>query len=70
MSAREKASEAVQAAVVGKLVGIVVDGVLLAVAVAWGVLSGSFAIVWEFASEHPHECAAWSAAGRTRACSG
>ena len=62
MSVRDKASEAVQAAVVGKLVGIVVDGVMLAVIVVWGVLSGSFATVWEFASAHPRECAAWSAA--------
>ena len=62
MSMLEKAKEAFQAAVVGKLVGIMVDGVLLAAAVAWGVLSGSFATVWEFASAHPYECAAWSAA--------
>lgn len=62
MSIREKAKEALQTAAVGKLVGIMVDGVLLAAAVAWGVLSGSFATVWEFASAHPYECAAWSAA--------
>lgn len=62
MSVREKTSKALQATVINKLVGIIVDGTLLAAVVAWGVLSGSFAIVWEFASEHPRECAAWSAA--------
>lgn len=56
MSVREKTSKALQATVINKLVGIIVDGTLLAAVVAWGVLSGSFAIVWEFASEHPHAC--------------
>lgn len=62
MSARGGAAEAAGDAVVGKAVGIVVEGTItLALAVA-GALTGSFSTVWGFAVDHPFECALWTGA--------
>ena len=59
MSIREKAAEAANAAMVNKLVGLIFDGIGAVVFAVWGILSGSFATVWAFASANPYECAIW-----------
>ena len=62
MSARDKAAEMFQQAVTEKVVGLVIDGIVLAALFVLGMLNGSFSVVSGFAAIHPGECALWCAA--------
>lgn len=62
MSARGKTAEMLQQAVAEKVVGLVIDGIVLAALIVLGMLNGSFSVVSEFAAIHPGECALWCAA--------
>lgn len=60
MSVRNRAAEAAGEAVAGKVVGIVVEGIIAVALAVVGTLTGSFSTVWGFAVAHPSECALWT----------
>ena len=58
----KKASDRLLDAAIDKLLDVVVTAIIGGVSVAFGVLSGSFARVLDFATNHPFEAFLWSAA--------
>lgn len=58
----KKASDRLLDAAVDKLFDVVVTAIIGGASVAFGVLSGSFARVLDFATNHPFEAFLWSAA--------
>lgn len=58
----KKASDRLLDAAIDKLLDVVVAAIIGGASVAFGVLSGSFARVLDFATNHPFEAFLWSAA--------
>ena len=58
----KKASDRLLDAAIDKLLDVVVTAIIGGASVAFGVLSGSFARVLDFATNHPFEAFLWSAA--------
>lgn len=58
----KKASDRLLDAAIDKLFDVVVTAIIGGASVAFGVLSGSFARVLDFATNHPFEAFLWSAA--------